>query len=445
MSTPRLGGTDEAYLLLESTVGVVAPMQLVVVLDEDPGDDVVHDLVDRLVGGPLDRAVRRPVVPGARPRWVRPPGPASARVDTTPVDDPAAWAQRHLAQAPVAVVDSRGWQVATVALTGGGRAVSVVASHVLADGRRFVETVADAVTASDGPAADLLPHRDPGPVRRVVADAADAASAVADAVRAARRLRGNRPGASASASAAAAGSAPTRPVRARDDSVDDVPAHHVVTLDRARWHAAARDHGGTATTLLVALGVGLARHSGVVAARGGGDGPVRVTVAVDRRGEGDTATANTAGGVALSLPVDPTPDTGLDDARAGIRAALSIPPGDDAVARVARLLPTRVLGRVVASIPGPDVAVSQLGPAPEGLLSWRGAQARTVLVRAAARSAAPHLASRMLPGVAVWAVEHGDAITVTACAVDPVARTDIAQSVERELERWGLRVDARSG
>ncbi len=44
-----LGGTDEAYLLLETTVGVVAPMQVVVVLDDDPGPIVAQDLVARLM------------------------------------------------------------------------------------------------------------------------------------------------------------------------------------------------------------------------------------------------------------------------------------------------------------------------------------------------------------------------------------------------------------
>lgn len=439
MSTFRLGGTDEAYLLLESTVGVVAPMQVAVVLDDDPGPDVARDLVDRLVGGPLDRAVRRPTVPGARPSWVRPTGAASTRVDATPVDDAVAWAQRHLVEAPVDVVGARGWQVATVALTTGGRAVSVVASHVLADGRRFVQTVADAVAGLDraAPVDVSCAPDEPGWVRRVIADSADAAAAVVDAVRAADALRRTP--------SAAPKPASTRTAPTRSGAVDGPPTHHVVTLDLARWRAAAHEHGGTATTLLAAVGAGLARHSGVVAARGGADGPVRVTLAVDRRGEGDSTTANTAGGVAVTVSDDPTPDTGLAVLRSTIRAALRDPAGDDAVARIARLLPARVLRRVVTSLPGPDVSVSHLGPAPEALLTWRRARAQTVLVRAAARSAAPHLARRMLPGIALWGVEHGDAVTVTVCAVDPVARDDIASVVERELGRWGLLLDVRSG
>ena len=68
-----------------------------------------------------------------------------------------------------------------------------------------------------------------------------------------------------------------------------------------------------------------------------------------------------------------------------------------------------------------------------------------MLVRAAARTAAPDLARRMLPGIALWAVEHDDAITVTVCAVDPVARAHLDGAVARELERWGLRADVRTG
>ncbi|WP_299577114.1 hypothetical protein [uncultured Williamsia sp.] len=442
MRAPRLGGTDEAYLLLECTVGIVAPMQVVVVLDDDPGPAVARDLVARLAGGPLDRAVRRPVVPGARPRWVRPPGAAQARVDPTPVDDAIAWARRHLGEAPLDVLGARGWQVATVALTDGGRAVSVVASHVLADGRRFVETVADAVVGESCGDADPVPEGTPRPLRRVAGDAADAATAVADAVRAAVHLvRGRAPDTPTSP--------PRRPAARSEEPastpVDDAPTHHVVTLDRARWHAVAADLGGTATTLLVALGAGLARHSGVVTARGGPQSPVRLTLAVDRRADAHSSTANAADGVAIALPTDPTPDTGLAAARAAIRTALSDPPGDDALARVARLLPSSTLAHVIAAIPGPDVAVSQLGPAPEGLLAWRGTRARTVLVRAAARTAAPDLARRMLPGIAVWAVEHDDAITVSVCAVDPVARADLGGAVARELDLWGLRADVRAG
>lgn len=442
MRSPRLGGTDEAYLLLESTVGVVAPMQVVVVLDDDPGPTVARELVARLTGGPLDRAVRRPVVPGARPRWVRPPGATAARVDRVPVDDAIDWAQRHLVEAPIDVLGARGWQVATVGVVGGGRAVSVVASHVLADGRRFVETVADAVAGTVRGGHEPIPAKAARLPRRVVGDAADAAVAGVDAVRAAVHILRGR--------VADAPAPPPRTPRVRSDdsastSPGDLPAHHVVTVDRARWHAVARDHGGTATTLLVALGAGLARHTGVVAARGGPRSPVRLTLAVDRRADDDTSTANAADGVAVTLADDPTPDSGLAAARAGIRAALSHPPGDDAVARVARLLPSSVLARVLATIPGPDVAVSNLGPVPEGLLSWSGAHARTVLVRAAARAAAPDLARRMLPGIAVWAVEHDDAITVTVCAVDPVARGVLDGAVARELDRWGLRADVRAG
>jgi hypothetical protein len=438
VTTHRLGGTDEAYLLLESTVGVVAPMQVVVVLDDDPGAAVADDLVAGLVGGPLDRAVRAAVVPGARPRWTRPTGDAHARVDTTPVDDAVGWASEHLRAAPVDVMDGRGWQVATVALTDGGRAISVVASHVLSDGRRFVATIADAVSGLGGVdgVADPTTIEEPGRVRAFVGDVPDATVCVVDAVRSAMRLVRSR-------------TPQARPSVARRDPVrpapgDHAPTHHVVTLDRVRWHEVARDHGGTRTALLVAVGAGAARRGGVVAARGGPDAAVRLALTVDRREAGDTTTANTAGGVMLTVPRDPTPAIGLVETRADIRSALSDPPADDAIARIARLLPGRVLGRVVASLPGPDVSVSHLGEVPESLLSWRGRRVRTLVVRAAPRSAPAH-ARAMLPGLALWAVEYDDAITVAVCATHLGDGADLAEVIAEVLARWGSGVDARRG
>ncbi|MGZ8179322.1 hypothetical protein ACXVUM_15440 [Williamsia sp. SKLECPSW1] len=437
----RLGGTDEAYLLLESTVGVVAPMQVVVILSGDPGPGVAQRLCDRLVAGPLDRSVRVPLVPGARPAWVRPVGAASARQDAPIVStDLHEWATRRMAQAPVDVVGARGWEVATVVDATGRRAISVVASHVLADGRRFVETVAAAVGDHDEVHTAPVVVTEPdgiGAGRRLVRDVVDAGAAAVDAGRALARLVRDR----GDASPTAAGTA-ERPADASTTptlSIGEEPAHRAVTLDRARWHATAREHGGTATTLLVAVGAALARRSGVVGARSGAASPVRVSLAVDRRADDDLLTANTAAGVALRLDDALDPAAGLSGVRAAVRAALADPPGTDDVARVARILPRPVLARMVAAIPGPHVSVSHLGPAPAPLTAWEGVAAEEVFVRAAARATTPALARTMMPGLAVWAVEYGDAITVTLCACDPAGRDDIDRVLDEELCGWGLR------
>ncbi len=73
MTTPRLAGADESYLLSADLFGLGAPIQFSWVFgaDTDPGADAVTELRLALARGPLNRAVSRTRVPAARDRWVR--------------------------------------------------------------------------------------------------------------------------------------------------------------------------------------------------------------------------------------------------------------------------------------------------------------------------------------------------------------------------------------
>ncbi|GAA2068972.1 hypothetical protein [Williamsia deligens] len=444
--------TDESYLLLESTLGVVAPMQVVWVFPSDPGIDAVSAAHARLIGGPLDRVVRPPRVHGARPRWARPTGVARLRIDPDTVDDTVddtdtdtdavrRWAAGHLGDAPIAaaaVPGGRCWEMATVGTRSGGRVVSVVASHVVADGRRFVETLASALAGCDPDPTDV-----PATVsssREVAHDVVDAIAATGDAARSLRRLvaasRARPPGPTGSSRPA-----PSAPPDSPPPVGDCTPEHRVLSVPRTRWDDAARRRGGTSTTLLVALAADLARQAGLLELRSGPSVPLRVSVAVDRRDPGDAHSANAAGGVSVRLdqPVDPA--DGLAGIRAAVRTAVAEPVEDDAVARLARLLPRGVLGRVIASIPGPHVSVSHLGEAPVGLRACGGVGAEEIVVRAATRTVAARLARGMLPGIAVWAVGHGDRVAVAVCGADPVfgsGAVDLDELMDRVAKRWGV-------
>ncbi len=426
----RLGQNEEAYLLAEQALGIAAPMQLAWVLETDPGVDAIVALTDTIAAGWLDRSVRRRHVPVARHRWVPATGPAVARLDAGVIadDEVHEWTVAHMESTALPVVGDRGWQVASTRTESGGRVISVIASHVLADGARLLSEVG---RAASGRSSDPIPAVDPSNVRAQwredVIDAAAQARAAGAAIT--RLVRARRPDAPPAEQSASAGDPPHR---------DRPAAHMSFVVDAAQWNGVASRHRGTANSLFAAIIGGIAQRAGV------SDGPTTISVAVDRRGPDTVDVANTAAGVWIRCSEALGPGAGLAGVRALTKAALTADTttaSADDITTIARTLPRPILARAMAAIGAPDASVSNLGTLAPGSFTVGGVRASTVLARAAARPLTAAMRRDCVPAIAGWMIGHGEHLTVSICAAHPDhlgVGSDTDELVLAEFDRWGL-------
>lgn len=439
----RVEGPDESYLLVADLFGMGAPIQLTWVFDADPGDEAIDALRAGLAAGPLHRAVSRRRVPFARHRWVRSDIPPEAGpVDTIDDADIGAWADALLRSTRLDPVGGSGWRLDSARTRGGGRVVSLLASHMISDGQGLYRLVAAASAGETAPLPSMAGVQASRAFREDAADAAQAVRAAARSVRIlvrqARESRGERNTPAPAASG---------PARSRADSRSSgTPAPDTtlatVDVDSATWTARADEHGGTGNSLFTALLAGIVHRSGRRI-----DGPMKVCIAVSNRDGDEDTRANASGGVWIRLaePVEPRTDLG------GIRALSKrafvdyADSGADQVADnlqpVVRLLPRRLLGRLMRGIPGPDTTVSNLGTTPSSALRIGGHTASGFAIRAVMQGMPAQERRVRGPAIAAWAVEYHDTITLTFFGIDPDDFGDPAvlrALIAAELTAWGI-------
>ncbi|AZG45232.1 hypothetical protein D7316_01827 [Gordonia insulae] len=433
---PRVTGADESYLLAEDLLGLSAPIQFLWVFDEDPGADAVDGLRAALAGGSLQRAVRRTRIPMARHRWVRSTVPP--RIDATGQidDDIGAWADDCLRSADLRPADGYGWRLDSATTSDGRRVVALLVSHMIADGQGVYRALAAAQAGTGMP----LPEPDTARgLHAVAGDLLDGGRQLAAAARSLRilltaaiRNRGN--------GAARSVPAPRPPERVTSGGPDTTLA--IVDVDRHEWHARAKECNGTANTLFTALLAGIVRRSGYPI-----PGDLRVCVAVDNRAGDPDDRANASGGVWIRLADPVEPGTGLDGIRTlSKRAFIEYAESGaeqiaDNLAPVVRLLPRRLIARMMTSIPGPDTTVSNLGVAPAESLRIGGATAASFAIRAIMQGMPADRRRSQGPAAAAWAVEYGDRITLTFFGVHPdhFGDTDLLRKlIDDELSSWDI-------
>ncbi|MGB3773023.1 MAG: hypothetical protein WBA00_17945, partial [Rhodococcus sp. (in: high G+C Gram-positive bacteria)] len=230
-----------------------------------------------------------------------------------------------------------------------------------------------------------------------------------------------------------------RPVGADSEDPDTTLA--VVDLNRTQWAERAATYGGTRNSLFTALVGGLLRETGYPMSPDG----TRICIAVSNRSDGDDR-ANASGGVWIRVPGPIGPAVGLTDIRALSKAAFAkYAATDDSVYHhlqsVARLLPDRVLGKMMKSIAGPDTTVSNLGTAPPSALELGDQVAESFAIRAIMQGRSAQDRRSQGPALAAWAVEYDDKVTITFFGIHPDYAGDtetLRALVSAELTRWSL-------
>ncbi len=273
-----------------------------------------HHLSDTFAG----RLIERSPLPFGRHRWVSGRGTEldmHVEAEPRPRADLSDWTDEQAAL-PIDPEGGPGWRLAVLPMTDGTTAVSLVASHCMADG---VAGIVSVICAAKG---ESLNFGYPAPRRRSVrgtlrAARTDIAATARDlpevfrTIGAAARLIVRRRHelarpAHAADSLAALGSG----------RVVTVPAISIF-LDVDQWDACAKTLGGNTYSLLAGFA---ARLGARMERRGGDDGSVNLLLALSDRGMDDTrANAMTIGNVG----VDPAAvTTDLSSARAAIREAI---------------------------------------------------------------------------------------------------------------------------
>lgn len=436
--TDRVTGADESYLLAEDLFGLGAPIQFLWVFDRDPGEPALRTLRDELASGPLNRRVRRTWLPMARDRWIRSEEIGELALATAPIadDDIGEWMDgcvRHSALRPAA---GRGWQLDGVPTESGKYALSLLVSHMISDGQGvYVALAAAHARASVNTLPTWEETRGWSGIRSDLVDAGGqvvaAARAAAVLVTALLRQRGAGGG---------AGPSPKTFVTTGREGPETTLA--TVDVDKEHWLARAAEHGGTSNSLFTALLGGLVQRSGYPVPAPA----MRLCIAVSRRGEDDDR-ANASGGVWIRVSGEISPERGLGEIRALSKQAF-IDYANNGAAQVAdnlqpvvRLLPRRLIGKMMQSIPGPDTTVSNLGVVPQTVLELGGETATSFGIRAIMQGRPAEHRRTLGPAVAAWAVEYGDKVTITFFGIHPdhfgdaaLLRTQIAE----ELTAWDI-------
>jgi hypothetical protein len=233
--------------------------------------------------GLLGRRIERSPLPFGRHRWVSCPGP-QAELDIAEPRPRAAFSDwlDERAELPVHPEHGPGWHLGVLPMTDGSTAVSLVASHCLADGLGLFATIVDAIK---GNARDFG-HPPPHSRNRWRAMAADAGRTVRDlpdlgrtlvtgaklAARNRRELVRARP------------SRHIRPAQWHGNRRIVVPAISIV-VDVADWDARAEALGGTPYSLLAGLAARLGDRVGRGRAE---DSSVSLIIAMSDRTPEDT-------------------------------------------------------------------------------------------------------------------------------------------------------------
>lgn len=317
--------------------------------------------------------------------------------------------------------------------------VSLVRSHVVADGAALISAVTEAVTGTQHAAGS---RRTPGDTLR------DALSLTRAAGRAAVGLL--RGGSGGSGAAPAASDAPV-------DMVGDGPAvvpTVAVRVDAARFDEVAVALDGTSNTLFQAVTLGVLAGSGRV---GEGDA-VPVAVPMSVRDLSVDLRANATTGATVHTTVDPGRYRDLRPLREAAKVAYR-QVGDRAehggldrvaaMAQLAQVLPDAVVRRAAAGSTTPLCLASNLGE-PDAAFARLGLGAGStatsdVALRSVIRAdSARELAARR-GGVSAWAVRNGETLSLSFTSLDPVHVRDadhLLDLVAEELDRWGLRWDS---
>lgn len=443
----RLTYDDDLFWRARRVLGIPVVNQTVWRLPEPVPADWLAAFHRGFADGPLTRLAVRPSVPGARPRWVRGvAAPLPEVVPGLPGVDVLDWMDEAAA---VDLDPERGptWSLAAATTVEGEGLLSLVTSHVVCDGGAHVGA---AVAAAEHASRAVAP----APARRLPVDdlAVLQVRRRHDARDALHRLRAagrgvleatRAPRPASTPDVLTSSTHPPTPPRGGADAAPYRPPTAVVTTSAPAWHAAARAAGGTANSLLVALGVELLVRGGRVPA----GASVKVALPVDTRGADDLR-ANATTGVSIVVDVDADGRvrdlaqvrTRSREAFAGLAAGTRRDPLEP-VKPLLQLLPDVAVARLARGSAVPLCLCSNLGRLGPVLRAPYGVEADAVAMRSVTQNATPDLMRSRRGGLTSWWAEHGGTATHAVLGLDPDCWPDLAtlqRHVREVYAGWGL-------
>ncbi|MFE9581361.1 hypothetical protein ACFYO1_33645 [Nocardia sp. NPDC006044] len=341
--TYRLGDIDCVSARGHSALGGTLAIQAVWHYDRPVDTAALADFHAALRHGRLGRVVAAAMIPAAGDRW-------SARAEFAPLEasespiprgELEAWIDAQ-GRAELRTFGGPAWRLSATACDNGESAVSLLASHTIADGRAFCAAIAEAV--ADKRFELSYPTDEFGRMRLLFGDFRDAARRGGALVKAA--------GLAVQLALGRRGDTPAARGADQDFRLPTVDA----TIPAQHWHAAARDRGGSATTLAVAVTAALATEIG----RTDEQGRARMMMPVSTRAEADER-ANALASIDFEVDLRAGPLTDLAPLRTLMKEKLNAAvTGERPVAPlipVAVALPRRLFGVLVRKVAA-DATVS---------------------------------------------------------------------------------------
>ncbi len=400
-----------------------------------------------LARGLLSRAVIAPVLPTARHRWIASSTslPVDHGVEVVDAGAVLGWAEQRITDR----VDPErgvGWQLASAPLSDGGTVVSLVCSHMVADGSAMVAAIRQAHRESAPVAAADLGTR-PSIASALVDDVGDTVAqttpiakwCVKKVVDAFSRASASTPPKSAPV--------PRRRAVGTSATTDDRPwrpPYVVVEISAEQWHDTAAEYGGTSNSLFIAVMTALSEALGRAVP---GD-ELRWSLPYSER-DLDDLDSNSTKIIPVRVPVSEPGDRDL----AGVRKASKVAFTEFGARQASgvsvepiplpliQMLPDAIVARLPMPSDGAEGLCSNLGHLPDDFVSIGGVRARSVAARATFAGADAASARALGGGSTAWASETDDTVTITVHGMDPdrMARDeDVRAAMDDVLGRWNL-------
>ncbi|MFJ2668791.1 hypothetical protein ACIO14_31030 [Nocardia fluminea] len=455
----RMQPEDSTYWLVREAFGWSVVLQIVWRFPAHPDAADLAALNERLRAGVLNRRLIRAGVPFARHRWVHADFAPELSIDVATISsgDIESWSGAELYSVPLDPENGPAWRLRGVAVDDGGFVLSLTALHLVADGRTMVNAVVAALddTAADplsgagmvGSSAGIVTDSVLRSVGDRLRDALDGLCQIAEAGRgvalAAAALARDRMPLAGRDRPSGESSTERRPVKAAAHlrSPRAQCSWVTVSVDAAHWEAVAREHGGTANTLFIAVLAGALRAS-----KYADGGPLKLGIPVSRRTDDDER-GNATAGVSVLLADELVTGGDLAPLRSLCKEAFERLSAGQRAAHVhllplVSLLPTALVVRAATAGSGmPDAVASNLGDFAGKLREVGGVSATAVAFRGIAQGVDPDRTYRFGDGLQSWAIRSGDQLTFSVAAFDEQCFPDsgaLRGLLSEELDGWGL-------
>lgn len=445
VSGERLTSDDHLFVLMEQVLGTPVIPQVIWDIRADGQQDRLDEILDhltkvgrRLRTGRLSRRVHRTTGP-QRDCWEFTPEAGRVHVSRDPVlyGSMPAWVDARW-KTPIDSVHGPAWEFSATPTSAGNVIVSLVRSHVVADGAALIRAVTDAVRDIHLPPPEKI-HRGDA-VQDALSLASSSASAALSLIR--RRSPSTTP--------------PTSGVLPEEAIGPAVVPTVAVRIDAQHFAAVAATVGGTTNTLFQAVTLGVLVGSGRVT-----DGdivPLSIPMAMRdaaflQRGYevADDLRANATTGAVAAVEVRKDRYSDLSPLRAASKQAYSVVQGRasqdsvSAMATVAQILPDAVVRRATESTKTPLCLASNLGEPDRDFTTLGLPDVHCDLaLRSTIRVDSAHELAQLRGGLSAWAVHSGDTLSLSFTSLDPLAvhdAEDLVHLVREELQRWGFTWD----